>query len=131
MPVDTFKEFSQEEQAALAAALRKLPKKDQQAVLHSLHRLRRQARKTDSDRRTDSARRTLVGAHVSRKLAAQCKAASMKAGVSLYAWVQHGLVVALEWDSVAVPMLRNLAQKADLSPQTRAQVLYLLGLTNS
>lgn len=128
--IDTITVFPAGEQAALAAALGKLPKKDQRVVLHSLQKLRSKARKAASDARTDAVRRTLVGAHVPRTFAAQCKAAAMKEGLSMYAWVKRGLVVALEWDSVALPMLRSLAKRTDLSQQTRAQVLYLLNLTN-
>lgn len=128
--VDTIPEIPMDERAALAAALGKLSKKDQRVVLHSLQKLRSKARKAASDARTDAVRRTLIGAHVPRAFAAQCKAAAMKEGLSMYAWVKRGLVVALEWDSVALPMLRNLAKKTDLSQQTRAQVLYLLNLTN-
>lgn len=128
--IDTITVFPAAEQAALAAALGKLPKKDQRVVLHSLQKLRSKARKAASNARTDAVRRTLVGAHVPRAFAAQCKAAAMKEGLSMYAWVKRGLVVALEWDSVALPMLRSLAKRTDLSQQTRAQVLYLLNLTN-
>lgn len=128
--IDTILEIPTGERVALAAAVGKLPKKDQRVVLHSLQKLRSKARKAASDARTDNVRRTLVGAHVPRAFAAQCKAAAMKEGVSMYAWVKRGLVVALDWDSVALPMLRSLAKRTDLSQQTRAQVLYLLNLTN-
>lgn len=128
--VDTIIVFPADEQAALAAAVAKLPKKDQRVVLHSIQKLRSKARKAASDARTDAVRRTLVGAHVSRDLAAQCKAAAMKEGLSMYAWVKRALVVALEWDSVALPLLKSLAKTGGISQQNRARVLHLLGLTN-
>lgn len=128
--IDTILEIPTGERVALAAAVGKLPKKDQRVVLHSLQKLRSKARKAASDARTDNVRRTLVGAHVSRAFAAQCKAAAMKEGLSMYAWVKRGLAVALEWDTVAVPMLQSLAQTGGLSQQNRARVLHLLRLTN-
>ena len=128
--IDTILEIPTGERVALAAAVGKLPKKDQRVVLHSLQKLRSKARKAASDARTDNARRTLVGAHVSRAFAAQCKAAAMKEGLSMYAWVKRGLAVALEWDTVTVPLLQSLAQTGGLSQQNRARVLHLLGLTN-
>ena len=128
--IDTILEIPTGERVALAAAVGKLPKKDQRVVLHSLQKLRSKARKAASDARTDNVRRTLVGAHVPRAFAAQCKAAAERCGLSMYAWVKRGLAVALEWDTVAVPMLQSLAQTGGLSQQNRARVLHLLGLTN-
>lgn len=128
--IDIIAVFPAAEQAALAAAVGKLPKKDQRIVLHSLQKLRSKARKAASNARTDAVRRTLIGVHVPRAFAAQCKAAAMKEGLSMYAWVKRGLVVALEWDSVALPLLKSLAQTGGISQQNRARVLHLLGLTN-
>lgn len=48
-------------------------------------------RKRASDRRTDAARRTLVGARVPREAAARCREAAMAQGISLYAWVCKAL----------------------------------------
>lgn len=128
--IDTILEIPTGERVALAAAVGKLPKKDQRVVLHSLQKLRSKARKAASDARTDNVRRTLVGARVPRDFAAQCKAAAERCGLSMYAWVKRALVVALEWDTVAVPMLQSLAKTGGLSQQNRARVLHLLGLTN-
>lgn len=128
--IDTILEIPTGERVALAAAVGKLPKKDQRVVLHSLQKLRNKARKAASDARTDNVRRTLVGARVPRDFAAQCKAAAERCGLSMYAWVKRALVVALEWDTVAVPMLQSLAKTGGLSQQNRARVLHLLGLTN-
>ena len=49
--IDTILEIPTGERVALAAAVGKLPKKDQRVVLHSLQKLRSKARKAASDAR--------------------------------------------------------------------------------
>lgn len=56
----------------------------------------RTRRKRQSDRRTDRARRVLVGARVPRAFAERCQQAAFDRGVSLYAWVVWALEGALE-----------------------------------
>jgi hypothetical protein len=56
----------------------------------------RTRRKRQSDRRTDKARRVLVGARVPRAFAERCKQEAFIRGVSLYAWVVWALEKALE-----------------------------------
>lgn len=56
----------------------------------------RTRRKRQSDRRTDRARRTLVGARVPRAFADRCRAEASLRGMSLYAWVVWALEGALE-----------------------------------
>ena len=105
--------MDEHEQRAILRALDRLPVDQRRAAARALLRLsgrgpvsraraldvlgdliraqaRTNARRT-SDARTDSTRRTLVGARVPRADADRYRAAAAAKGVSLYAWVRDAL----------------------------------------
>lgn len=105
--------MDEHEQRAILRALDRLPADQRRAAARALLRLsgrgpvsraralevlgelvkaqaRTNARRT-SDARTDSTRRTLVGARVPRADADRYRAAAAAEGVSLYAWVRDAL----------------------------------------
>lgn len=57
---------------------------------------RRTEQRRQSDRLTDSQRRRLVGARVSRAVAEMCKDAAANCGLSLNAWTTRALMAALK-----------------------------------
>lgn len=100
-----------------AAAVLRLPAPERRTVTAALYSLRRRRisqtaaleaasdiilaharteNRRESDRRTDTRRRVLVGARVPREAAEKYRAAAERAGVSLYRWVADALEAAAD-----------------------------------
>ena len=87
--------MSAEEKRAMAEALQGKPKVSR-VILELLAARGRTVKRQGSDRRTDTARRVLVGARVSRDKAEMYREAAARQGVSLYRFVVDALDAAAE-----------------------------------
>jgi predicted HicB family RNase H-like nuclease len=70
--------------AALNATLTEQQQEQLAELLKGAYQFRGKA---ESDHRTDHERRVLIGARVPRSLAARCRSAAERGGISVYRWV--------------------------------------------
>lgn len=101
---DTLQALPQAERRALSNALDSAANitnpAERQALLHAITGIvaarRREQLQRESNRRTERARRHLIGAHVPLALYERCTQAAEDEGVSMYRWVMSALECACD-----------------------------------
>lgn len=117
---ETLKNLPQAEQKALRAALDKAAsisnQAEQQGVLQAITAVvavrRREQMQRESNRKTERARRHLIGAHVPLELYERCAEAAEEEGISLYRFVVNALEAACQhhdtppWEVLSPPWVK-------------------------